>query len=141
MGKLNKLAWALLVCILVLTGCSAESSSSEAIASVYRSAAEELVEADDYAGALEVLEEGIATTDDADLRQYAEEVRALQAEYESMSELPEEDESSEALPEEAPEEAPEEPEPPEEDTPDPFDLLPYLGTVGPPRISLMQTAV
>ena len=128
MGKLNKIAWALLVCILVLTGCSAESSSSEAIASVYRSAAEELVEADDYAGALEVLEEGIATTDDADLRQYAEEVRALQAEYESMSELPEEDESSEAMPEEAPEEAPEEPEPPEEDTPDPFDLLPYLGS-------------
>ena len=28
MGKLNKIAWALLVCILVLTGCSARITSS-----------------------------------------------------------------------------------------------------------------
>ena len=120
MGKRMKIAIALLVWSLLLTGCSAEPSSTQSVAELYRSAAEELVAAEDFPGALAVLDEGIANTGDANLRQYAEEVQALQAEAESVSELPEEDEALEK--------SPEEPEPMEEDTQDSFNLLPYLGS-------------
>lgn len=90
MGKRMKIAIALLVCILGLTGCSAKPSPSKSVAELYQSAAEELVAAEDFPGALAVLDEGIANTDDPGLRQYAEEVRALQKEAESANAVQEE---------------------------------------------------
>ena len=106
MGKQMKIAIALLVWSLLLTGCSAEPSSTQSVAELYQSAAEELVAAEDFPGALAVLDEGIANTDDPGLRQYAEEVRALQKEAESANEVQEEAE------------APEDAEPIEEDMPE-----------------------
>ena len=106
MGKRMKIAIALLVWSLLLTGCSAEPSSTQSVAELYQSAAEELVAAEDFPGALAVLDEGIANTDDPGLRQYAEEVRALQKEAESANEVQEEAE------------APEDAEPIEEDMPE-----------------------
>ena len=95
MGKQMKIAIALLVWSLLLTGCSAEPSSTQSVAELYQSAAEELVAAEDFPGALAVLDEGIANTDDPGLRQYAEEVRALQKEAENANAVQEEAEAPE----------------------------------------------